>query len=202
MDTSFTLPSFFFFQFLLRYSKLHLQLHCFTMLYQFVMYCKVNRLYICIHIYSLFFGFPFHLGHHRAVNRVPCAIQQVLISYLFSTQQCVYANSNLLFYATPLPPTSPPPVSTHLSCMSVSLFLLCKQVHLHHFSRFHIYALIYSICFSYFYLTSLCKLLCLYEYQRITSLLISHLACKKLRSHHYTTRNFVFSYKTTLTLIK
>ena len=33
--------------------------------------------------YPLFFGFPSHLGHHRALSRVPCAIWLVLISYLF-----------------------------------------------------------------------------------------------------------------------
>ena len=31
---------------------------------------------------------------------------------------------------------------------SASLFLPCKPVHLYHLSRFHIYALIYYICFS------------------------------------------------------
>ena len=41
-----------------------------------------------------------------------------------------------------------PPVSTRLFSASVSLFLLCKYAHLYHFSRFHIYALIYDICFS------------------------------------------------------
>ena len=53
-----------------------------------------------------------------------------------------------------IPP--PPPSPTHFSPMvficlfstSVSLFLLCKPVHLYHFSRFHIYVLIYDICFS------------------------------------------------------
>ena len=30
----------------------------------------------------------------------------------------------------------------------LSLFLLCKQVHLYHSSRFHIYALVYDISFS------------------------------------------------------
>ena len=34
----------------------------------------------------LSFGFPSHLGHHRALRKVPCAIQQVLIGYLFYTQ--------------------------------------------------------------------------------------------------------------------
>ena len=38
----------------------------------------------------------------------------------------------------------PPLVSIHLFCTSVALFLPCKPVHLHHFSRFHIYVLIYN----------------------------------------------------------
>ena len=49
-----------------------------------------------------------------------------------------------------IPPTPhfPTLVSIRLFSTSVSLFLLCKPVHLYHFSRFHIYALIYDICFS------------------------------------------------------
>ena len=43
-----------------------------------------------------------------------------------------------------MPPSPSPTVSTHLLTMSTSLFLLCKQIHLFHFSRFYIYALIYS----------------------------------------------------------
>ena len=49
---------------------------------QFLLYSKVNDLYIRI---STLFLFPFHLGHHRALSRVLCAIQQVIISYLFHT---------------------------------------------------------------------------------------------------------------------
>ena len=52
------------------------------------------------------------------------------------------------------PPFSPS-VSIHLFSTSLSLFLPCEQVHLYHFSKFHIYALIYNIFFS-FWLTSLC----------------------------------------------
>ena len=40
---------------------------------------------ICIHI-PLFFGFPSHLGHHRALRKDPCAIQKALIGYLFYTR--------------------------------------------------------------------------------------------------------------------
>ena len=48
-----------------------------------MLYRKVNQLYV--YIYPLFFEFPSHLGHQRALSRVPCAIQSVLISYLFYT---------------------------------------------------------------------------------------------------------------------
>ena len=67
------------------------------MLCQFLLYSKVNQLYT--YIYPLFFGFPSPLGHHRALSRVPCALQQVLISYLFYTQsqQCIYVNLNKVF---------------------------------------------------------------------------------------------------------
>ena len=39
---------------------------------------------IRIHISTLFRS-PSNLGHHRALSRAPCAIQWVLISYLFYT---------------------------------------------------------------------------------------------------------------------
>ena len=45
-------------------------------------------------------------------------------------------------------PYIPPLVSIHLFSTSVSLFLPCNVVHLYHFSRFHIYVLMYDICFS------------------------------------------------------
>ena len=115
------------------------------MLCQFRLYSKMNQPYI--YIYPLPYGLPSHSGHHSALSRVPCAIQQVLISYLFYTQyqQCICVNPNL-----PIPPTTPlsPMVSIHLFSTSVSLFLLCKQDHLYHFSSFHIYVLIYDIFFS------------------------------------------------------
>ena len=41
-----------------------------------------------------------------------------------------------------------PLLSIHLFFTSVSLFLLCKHVHLYHFSNFHIYVFIYDIYFS------------------------------------------------------
>ena len=43
------------------------------MLCYFLLYSKVNQIYMYIH--PLFFGFSSHLGHHRALNKVPCAVQ-------------------------------------------------------------------------------------------------------------------------------
>ena len=49
------------------------------MFYYFQLHSKVNQL----HIYSLFFRFLSPVGHSRVLNRVPCAVQWVLNSYLF-----------------------------------------------------------------------------------------------------------------------
>ena len=58
---------------------------CSTMcrgLYKWFPLCsKVTQLLVCT--YPLFFGFPSYEGHHRALSRVPCAVQEVLITYLF-----------------------------------------------------------------------------------------------------------------------
>ena len=45
---------------------------------RFFLHSKMNQLYI--YKYPLFFGFPSHLGYHRAWSGAPCAIQQALIS--------------------------------------------------------------------------------------------------------------------------
>ena len=48
------------------------------------------------------------------------------------------------------PSSSHLPFSPWFSCLfsTMCLFLLCKRVHLYHFSRSHVYVLIYIICFS------------------------------------------------------
>ena len=38
-----------------------------------------------LYINPLFFGFPPHLGHHRALSTGPCVVEQALISYLLYT---------------------------------------------------------------------------------------------------------------------
>ena len=59
-----------------------------------------NKSVIYIHVYS--FRFFSLIGHYRVLNRVPCSMQQqVFISYLFYTQQCVYINPTLPIYSSP-----------------------------------------------------------------------------------------------------
>ena len=64
----------------LEYAHMH---SYFTLLCRFLQYTAVNQLYVYIH--PLFFGSPLHLGRHRAMSRVSCALQYLLISYLLYT---------------------------------------------------------------------------------------------------------------------
>ena len=79
----------------------------------------------CIDIYPLPFGFPSHLGHHSALNRVPCAIQYSPLSCLFYTQyqQCICVNPNL-----PIPPTQPFPLGIHTFVRYVSVSISALQI--------------------------------------------------------------------------
>ena len=63
----------------------------------------------------------------------------------------VYMSIPITQYITPPHPRPccfPLLVSIRLFSTSVSQFLPCKPVYLYHFSRFHMYVLIYGICFS------------------------------------------------------
>ena len=46
--------------------------------YYFLLYNKLNQLYV--YIYPLLLGFSSHIGHHRALCSVPSTIQEVLVS--------------------------------------------------------------------------------------------------------------------------
>ena len=74
-----------------------------------------------------FFRVFSHIGHYRALSRVPCAIQQVFISYLFYIQSCVYVNLNILIS---LPLFLP---GNHKCVFHICDYLFCKWVHLYHF---------------------------------------------------------------------
>ena len=72
-----------------------------------------------------------------------------LISHQFYTHHCIHVNPNRTLQHTPSTPhhSFPPLVSIRLFSTSVSQLLPCNPVHLYHFSRFHIHALINNICF-------------------------------------------------------
>ena len=74
-----TVCSFYFLKFLLEYGFFTMLCFC----------CTVNHL--CVYIYPPFCGFLSHLGHHRGLDRVPCAIQSVIII----SEYCVYVNPSL-----------------------------------------------------------------------------------------------------------
>ena len=82
------------------------------------------------------------------LNFIYFFLQQVLIVIHF-IHISVYVSIPISQFNTPPPPCNfSPLVSIRLFSTSVSQFLPCKPVHLYHFSRFYIYALIYDICFS------------------------------------------------------
>ena len=72
-----------------------------------------------------------------------------LISHPFYTHQCIHVNPKLPIHHTPTPTPCrfPPLVSMFFLyfCVSISALQTGSSVS---FSRFHIYALIYDICFS------------------------------------------------------
>ena len=94
---------------------------------QFILF-KVDQLFV--YVYLLFFGFLPHLGRQRALSRVPCAIQQVLISHLFHTQyqQCEYIIPRLPV----LPNTLLYPLGVHVLvldiCVSVSVWQIRSSI--------------------------------------------------------------------------
>ena len=72
------------------------------MLCWFWVYSKVIQLYI--YIYPPFFRSFFLIAYYRILSRVPRAMQEVLVDYLFYIyfiQQYVYVNAKLLIYPSP-----------------------------------------------------------------------------------------------------
>ena len=74
-----------------------------------------------VYIYPVFFGFPSHLSYHRALSRVPCAIQQVIIICLFyNSIDSVNMSVPISQFILPeLPPWQPHVCSLH-NCVSIS----------------------------------------------------------------------------------
>ena len=73
----------------------------------------------CIHISPIFRIFFSHLGHHRALSRVPCAKQSVLINDLFTH------SINTVFISIPSSQFIPLPLSSPLGviCLFFSSYV-------------------------------------------------------------------------------
>ena len=103
------------------------------------MYSKVIQLYMCVcesilYLYSFSDYFSI-LGYYKILHIILCAIQQVLVVYLF-----YILSMYLLIVAPNYPlPTLSFLVTLTLFSASVTVFLFCKQVHLYHYFRFHVY---------------------------------------------------------------
>ena len=132
----------------------HTQSHSQGGMCQFFLYNEVNQLYV--YIYPLPHGppshpgapshpTPSHLGHHS--TELSC-LGYTMASHQYFTHVSV-CMSIPTFQFIPLPS---PPLSTCLFSMPASLFLPCKQVHLHRFSRVYIYKQYYTI-FAFLFLT-------------------------------------------------
>ena len=94
-------------------------------------------------------SYPIPLGHHR----VPDGVRVLHSSFppalhLTPDSACIYIYWCLFSPFVPLCPSPTVPIS--LFSTSVSPFLPWKLVHQYHFSRFQIYVLIHSLCFSFY----------------------------------------------------
>ena len=125
----------------------HFYWHTVALQYCVSFYCTAKWTGLS-HTYIPSFWISFGFISFGVLSRIPWAIQYVLISYLFYTwyQSCILVNPNLSIHPAPHPLY--PLLYMYLFSTPVSLFLLCRYDHLYHFSRFHIYALVYNICFS------------------------------------------------------
>ena len=97
--------------------------HCFAILCQFLLYNKVNQLYV--YIYPLPLEPPSHthphptpLGCHRTPSGTPCAIQQLPTSYLFYTRQSIHISALLSIHPTLL----------FLPCVFMSFLYICISI--------------------------------------------------------------------------
>ena len=93
------------------------------------MYSKVIQLCVCVcvcvSVYIYFFILFSIMVYHRLLNIVPCATQQDLVVYP-SSIVCICPKHPILSF--PSPPTL---VTKGLFCMSVSLSLFHRYVHLY-----------------------------------------------------------------------
>ena len=113
--------------------KFLLENSCFTMLCYFLWYSKVNQLYVYMYIYPLFFAFPPHLCHHRALSRILSMFS--LVTYL--ERSSVYMSIPISQFV--LPPIFPLGVHTFVLCTSVSALKTIYGFSLHYFPPYDVF---------------------------------------------------------------
>lgn len=100
---------------------------------------------VCVHVSPPSWAAlpPPSLGQHRAPGWAPCT-GTAASQGLFYTWYCMNGSATL-----PVRPTLPFPHCVRMSCCYVTVSIPALQIgSLYHFLDFHIYALIYDICFA------------------------------------------------------
>ena len=85
-----------------------------------------------VYTHPLFFGFPSHLGHHRALSRAPCAVQSVLISH--------FIHSSSVHMSIPVSQSIPTPWRPYICSLHLCLYYC--------FVSKIIYTIILDICLN------------------------------------------------------
>ena len=108
-------------------------------------FLQYNKSAICIHIFLC--SHPLHHPSRspHSTELISAPTYQVPTGHHFIPRS-VYTSVSISQFIPPTP--LPCPTSTCPFPTSTSLFLPCRYVHLYHFSRFHLYVLIYDIWFS------------------------------------------------------
>ena len=144
----------FLFHLLAIYSSFLLECNCFTMLCQFLLYDNMNQSYVYLHTLSrvpLPYPNSTPLGGSSQSSKLSSLCYTVAAHQLRVSHMVVCIC--LCYSLNPSPPFLPPlcPKVCFLLLYlhsSIPLFPTCKQINQNHFSRLHIYTLIYNIHFS------------------------------------------------------
>ena len=125
------------------FSLLKLEYNCFKMLCQFLLYSNINQLYA--------YTYP---PSWTSLPPQPFTLPSQVITELFVLCSwfplAIYFANGSIYMSTPISQfisPSPSLLCPHVCSLYLQLYP-CKQVHQYNFSRFHVYALIYNICFS------------------------------------------------------
>ena len=102
-------------------------------------YCK-EKWISYMYTNPIFSGFLSPLDHHRALSRDSCAIQYTILIYF------IYCINNI-YMSIPISQFIPPPPSPLGIHMFLFYFCTVNKIVYTNFFRFHIYVLIYGICF-------------------------------------------------------